>query len=207
MTVGQTRHRTRPMRADARQNRERVLQAARAIFSEDGANASLNKIARRAGVGAGTLYRHFPTLQDLVVAITSTDVDALCARGQELLDHPSPGEALLIWLRHAALHATAMRGLVATQMAAAPAAGTRTALAACHDTIRATGQALLTRAQHHGAAPTDADIGDLLTLVNAIAWASEQAPADENLLDRLLALMTSNLRSGQVPTTQGDAGR
>jgi AcrR family transcriptional regulator len=194
MTTGQPRQRTRQMRADARHNRERVLQAARVVFTEDGADASLNKIAQRAGVGAGTLYRHFPTLQDLLVAIIGSDVDALCAQGHTLLDHPSPGEALSTWLRFVATHATAMRGLVATQMAALPADGTRTALAACHDAIRATGASLLIRAQQAGAAPAEVGIGDLLTLVNAVAWASEQAPANENLLERLLALITSNLR-------------
>jgi AcrR family transcriptional regulator len=199
MTTGQQGQPTRQMRADARHNRERVLRSARAVFAEEGANASLNKIAQRAGVGAGTLYRHFPTLQDLLVAIIAGDVDTLCAQGHALLDHPSPGEALSTWLRLVARHATAMRGLVATQMAALPADGARTALAACHDAIRATGAALLTRAQHDGAAPATADIGDLLTLVNAVAWASEQAPADENLLERLLSLVTGNLRSAAWP--------
>lgn len=193
MTTGEARHSSRRMRSDARHNRERVLHAARTVFAEDGAHASLNKIAQRAGVGAGTLYRHFPTLQDLLVALIGSDVDALCARGHALLDHSSPGEALRIWLRSVAVHATAMRGLVATQMAARPTDGTRTALAACHDAIRSTATALLTRAQQQHSALAEIDAGDLLTLVNAVAWASEQAPADENLLDRLLALVTRSL--------------
>ena len=87
-----------------------------------------------------------------------------------------------------------MRGLVATEMLARPAAGTGTALAACHDMIRDIGAALLARAQREGSAPGDIDIGDLLTAVNAVAWASEQVPGDEDLLDRLLALVTSGLR-------------
>jgi AcrR family transcriptional regulator len=173
------------MRADARDNRERVLSAARAAFAEDGAHASLNKIAQRAGVGAGTLYRHFPTLDALLVAIIGEDVWALCDDGRALLDHPSPGVALSTWLRAVAVHATSMRGLVATRMAAVSA---DTALADCHDAIRSTGEALLDRARQAGAAPEGARAGDLLTLVNAIAWAGEQAPEDEGLLDRLLVL-------------------
>jgi AcrR family transcriptional regulator len=195
MTTGETRDAPRPMRADAVQNRERVLLAARTVFAEDGADASLNKITQRAQVGAGTLYRHFPSLQDLLVALIGSDVEALCSSGQALLDHPSAGEALRIWLRSVAVHATAMRGLVAAQMAARPTDETRTALGACHDAIRSTTAALLTRAQQQHAAPAKTDAGDLLTLVNAAAWASEQGPADENLLDRLLALITSNLDS------------
>jgi AcrR family transcriptional regulator len=102
----------RPMRADARDNRERVLQAAKAVFAEQGAHASLNKIAQRGGVGAGTLYRHFPSLQSLLVAIIGDDVEALCATGRDLLVHPDPDEAVRVWLRAVAVHATAMRGLV-----------------------------------------------------------------------------------------------
>ncbi|WP_406312322.1 TetR/AcrR family transcriptional regulator [Streptosporangium sp. NBC_01639] len=179
----------RPQRADARDNRERLLQAARAVFTEQGPHASLNKIAQRAGVGPGTLYRHFPNLQALLVAIIGGDVEALCSQGRELLEHPSPDEALRIWLRAIARHATAMRGLVATQMIAQPTPETSTALAACHHMIHATGTALLGRAQHHGNSPAQLDIADLLMLANAIAWASEQTPADTGLLDRLLALI------------------
>jgi AcrR family transcriptional regulator len=180
----------RRMRADARDNRERVLQAAKAVFAEHGPQASLNKIAQRAGVGPGTLYRHFPTIQDLLVAIIGGDVDALCAQGRDLLTHPSPDKALRTWLRAVAVHATTMRGLVATQMVTEPGPRANSALAACHDAIRATGTALLSRAQQHGAAPRDVDIADLLTLTNAIAWASEQAVDDPALLNRLLALIT-----------------
>lgn len=182
------------MRADARDNRERVLRTAKAVFTEYGADASLNKIAQRAGVGAGTLYRHFPTLQALLVAIISDDVEALCAEGRGLLTHPSPDEALRTWLHAVAVHATAMRGLVATQMAGQPTQETGEGLAACHEAIRAAGAALLTRAQRAGTAPGDVDIDDLLKLVNAAAWASEQTPDDEHLLDRLLTLITGNLR-------------
>jgi AcrR family transcriptional regulator len=189
----------RRMRADARDNRERVLRAARSAFAEEGPHASLNKIAQRAGVGAGTLYRHFPTLDALLVAIIGADVEALCARGRGLLDHPSPGEALTTWLRAVAVHATAMRGLVATRMAAqtAHAADTKAAdgtLAACHDAILVAGGALLERARRAGEANEETGIADLLTLVNAAAWASEQAPEDEQLLDRLLALIAAKFR-------------
>jgi AcrR family transcriptional regulator len=181
------------MRSDARDNRDRVLAAAKIVFAEHGAHASLNKIAQRAGVGPGTLYRHFPTLQALLVGIIGGDVEALCANGRALLAHPVPDEALRGWLRAVATHATAMRGLVATELAAEPAADTNAALAACHDAIRSTGAALLARAQHEGSAPADVDIVDLLKLVNAVAWASEQARDDPDLLDRLLTLATRGL--------------
>jgi AcrR family transcriptional regulator len=190
----------RPLRADAQHNRERILEAARTVLAEQGPHASLNKIAQQAQVGAGTLYRHFPTLPDLVVAIIGGDVDALCARGRALLDHPSPAEALHTWLRAVAIHAAAMRGLVAAQMAALSSDGAPTALAACHDAICGTTASLLTRAKQHHGAPPNADPADLLLLVNAIAWASEQAPADETLIDRLLALVIGPAAAGLFET-------
>ncbi|EIV93064.1 TetR/AcrR family transcriptional regulator [Frankia sp. QA3] len=182
-----------PRRADARDNRERIVRAARAAFAEQGPHASLNRIAAAAGVGAGTLYRHFPSEQALLVEIIRDDVDALCATGRALADQPDTADALRHWLHAVARHATAMRGLVATHMAAVSRPGTDATLAACHDAIRATGAALLDRARQRGAAPTTVDIGDLLTLANALAWASEQAPDDPGLLDRLLGIALAGL--------------
>lgn len=171
------------MRSDAQQNRDRVLAAARTEFTTHGAAASLNKIAQRAGVGPGTLYRHFPSAQDLLVAIVAEDVAALVTNGRDLLKHPDPAEALRIWLRAVAAHATTMRGLVATELLTAAA---DSALAACHDDIRRVGADLLAGTGN----PARYDITDLLTVVNAVAWASEQRPAD---LDRLLHIVVHGL--------------
>jgi AcrR family transcriptional regulator len=212
------------MRADALRNRERIVRVARAVFTEHGPDASLNQVAQRAEVGPGTLYRHFPTLQDLLVAVIRDDVAALCAKGRSLLSEASalpetstssgapalsgasaPSRAAAIstasaisaasadgalraWLRAVAVHATAMRGLVATQLASWSADG---ALAACHEEITATGAALLDHARRAGSAAEGVDITDLLRLANAIGWASEQSPDDEGLIDRLLALVTT----------------
>jgi AcrR family transcriptional regulator len=185
----------RRMRADARDNRERVLRAAKTVFAEQGAQASLNKVAQRAGVGAGTLYRHFPSLRALLVAIIGDDVEALCSAGRDLLSHADPDEALRVWLRAVAVHATAMRGMVATEMAAVNDSSTDAAMAACHEAIRAAGAPLLARAQREGGTAAKIDIGDLLVLVNAAAWASEQAPEDPDLLDRLLTLVSRSVRA------------
>jgi AcrR family transcriptional regulator len=192
---------SRQMRADARDNRERILNVARAALAEHGAEASLNKIAQGAGVGAGTLYRHFPTLQSLLVAIIGDDVEALCVRGRELLTSSSPADALHDWLRAVAVHATAMRGLVASHMVTEPDRQTGTALAACHDAIRATGAALLARAQPETADSAEAQMTDLLKLVNAIAWASEHTADDKGQLDRLLTLATASLPPRSRPAS------
>jgi AcrR family transcriptional regulator len=171
------------VRSDARHNRDRVLAAARAEFTAHGPAASLNKIAQRAGVGPGTLYRHFPNAQALLVAIIAADVAVLCETGRELLGHPDPARALGDWLRAVAVHATAMRGLVATE--ALEAAGS--APAAWHDEIRQVGEALLARAGSRD------DVDDVLAVINAVAWASERLPGSPGRLDRLLELVTRGL--------------
>src|SRR5450631_2161356 len=90
----------RPLRADARRNYEHLLARAAEAFAERGADdVSLEEIARRAGVGIGTLYRHFPTRQALLEAVYRDQAEALHARALELLNSPSPGEALATWLR------------------------------------------------------------------------------------------------------------
>src|SRR5262244_1511864 len=89
----------RPMRADARRNYERLLAEAAAAFAERGADdVSLEEIARRACVGIGTLYRHFPTRQALLEAVYRDQVELLSARADELLQAESPGYALADWL-------------------------------------------------------------------------------------------------------------
>jgi AcrR family transcriptional regulator len=170
-------------RADARHNRARILAAAGEVFTERGARASLNEVAKRAGVGAGTLYRHFPSLQALLVAIVAGSVAALRERGRELLAHPDPDAALLLWLRDFAAHAGTMQGLLAVQLAVEIGPGEGHALAESHAVIVSTGAELLGRSARAGT-----DIKDLLRLVNAIAWADQQVPDDPGLIDRLFAI-------------------
>src|ERR1700691_2583807 len=104
----------RPMRADAQRNYERLLSAAVAVFAERGADdASLEEIARRAGVGIGTLYRHFPTRQALLEAVYRGQVDAMRAKADEVLGFDSPSEALADWLRALSAFSSTKRSLTA----------------------------------------------------------------------------------------------
>jgi AcrR family transcriptional regulator len=176
------------MRVDAAENRARVLAAAKEVFTERGERASLNEVAKRAGVGSGTLYRHFPSLQALLVALISEDVAKLCERGRDLMTHEDPDTALLRWLRAFASHASAMQGLLAAQLAVEFLPGDGNALGRCHDVILSTGTALLDRSKQQGSTSTDTNIQDMLRLTTAIAWASQQAPDDSNLIDRLFAI-------------------
>lgn len=85
-------------RADAQRNRERILEAAKQAFTRWGANASLDDIARQAGVGPGTLYRHFPSREELLLAVYRTEIEKLAAAGGELARSMTPIEALRAWL-------------------------------------------------------------------------------------------------------------
>jgi len=103
-----------PMRSDARRNRERLLAAAMSAFTEKGADdISLEEIARRAGVGIGTLYRHFPTRQSLLESVYRDQVEALCERARALGEEPAPAEALTAWLRALVTFSLTKRNLVA----------------------------------------------------------------------------------------------
>ncbi len=90
---------TKPLRADAARNRNKLLDAATTAFTDRGVDVSLEDIARSAGVGIGTLYRHFPTREDLVMAVYGHQVDALVQRSHELPEQLPPGEALHEWMR------------------------------------------------------------------------------------------------------------
>jgi AcrR family transcriptional regulator len=89
----------RPLRADAARNRARVLETAYETFAAEGLSVPIDDIARRAGVGAGTIYRHFPTKEDLFRAVVESRLRRIIAEGRALLDEPGPGEALFAFLR------------------------------------------------------------------------------------------------------------
>lgn len=181
------------MRADARQNRDRLLAVAGAVITEQGAEASLRDIARRADMGLATLLRHFPTREALLDALLRTSYDELTARAGELEKSSSPEDALVSWLRDCVACAHEYRGAIA--LMAAALADTESALHASCVTMRAAGTALLARAQAAGTARTDIDGTDLFALVAALAWLSDQpslAPRADHLLDVVAsAILTS----------------
>jgi AcrR family transcriptional regulator len=186
----------RPMRADAQRNYARLLDAARAAFLERGADdVSLEEIARRAGVGIGTLYRHFPTRQALLEAVYRDQVDTLSARAEELLRTESPEAALAEWMRALLEFSSTKRSMTAALLATL---GTDSELlSACVTVIRTAAEALLARAQQAGVVRPDADAGDLMRLVHAVNIATEKAP-DPGQADRMLALILDGLRPQHV---------
>lgn len=179
----------RPLRADARRNRERLLRSAAVAFAERGTDASLEDVARHAGVGIGTLYRHFPTRDDLVAALIDDEVADLVTRADELLGADDPLGALRTWLVALIAHVARYRGLATSLV---DARGGRGRLAeSCHRQ-EAAAAALVERARTSGALRADVTVAEVLDLVSALGWLAERdAPTAAS---RLLDLVVGGLR-------------
>ena len=181
----------RMLRADARRNVELLIAAARAAFAAEGANAPLDDIARAAGVGSGTLYRHFPTRLALLEAVYRDSVERLCAEGERLAATEPPTEALIDWLRGFVVVVSEKRGLAA---ALSDEGRAQSLFGECHAMINATGAALLDRAKDAGAVRQEVPLGDLLKMAKAFANAAETSPEGSALAERLLVLSIDGLR-------------
>jgi len=156
-------------------------------------DASLDEIARRAGVASGTLYRHFPTRLDLIEAVLAEQIAELAGLGRGLLTAEDELGALSTWLRAALRHALTYRGLSAAVMNSA--LDRENGLAATwHAELFEVGAALLARGRQSGAVAADADAADVLKMVGAMAWAAQDTPDSSAQADRLLALLMNGLR-------------
>ncbi|MFJ2094461.1 TetR/AcrR family transcriptional regulator [Streptomyces sp. NPDC087901] len=179
-------------RADARRNRERILEVADDVIREQGTQASLRDVARQAGVGLGTLYRHFPTRDALLETLLRQGFDRLAGQADELLDAGLPPErALAEWLGEFTLRAGAFRGLPASLMATL--SDPDSALHASCEAMREACGRLLRAAQKAGRIRSDVDGTDLFVLVNALSWIADQAPSIAARSERLLALVMDGL--------------
>lgn len=174
----------RPMRADARRNYDRLLRQARTSFGERGTDASLEDIARRAGVGIGTLYRHFPTRQDLFESVYVDEVEVLCRAADEVAELP-PWDALAAWLRR-------FVGYTATKRAIAEALNHKSAVfGSGWKLVTAAGEPLLRRAQDSGEARPDASFDDVIRLVGGVTMYPFADPAQ---LERVLTMALDGIR-------------
>lgn len=180
-----------PARTNARINRARLIEVAREVFVEHGVQASLRDVARRAGVGIGTLYRHFPDRDALLHAVVGDGLAGVRASAEELMTAEPPGEAVITWLERLVVAITAYRGLPASVLAAVH--DSRSPLhAACRD-MTAAADALMVRAQQAGVLRTELTITDLYALAAGVALASEQVPDQPDLARRLLGLCADGL--------------
>ncbi|HEX3785607.1 MAG TPA: helix-turn-helix domain-containing protein [Pseudonocardiaceae bacterium] len=171
----------RPLRADARRNRELLSAAAREIFTERGTDAPLDDIARRAGVGNATMYRHFPTRSDLIVAVYADEVAQLCADGERLAEELPAGEALFRWLREFIAHVSVKREL-AKAIADDRGDSRSTLFGQWHAAMHATAATLLDKAHQAQAVRADLTVTDLLTLANGLAQTGAGPVQTERLL-------------------------
>lgn len=176
-------------RADARRNREKILSAASAVISEAGADASLEEIARRAGVGSATLHRHFPSRAALLQATFHDRVVTLCDRAEELAKTADGPTALVVWLRELVSHAAAARGLVAA-LVELPGVGR---YEDSHRLIRQAGHRLLARAQTVGSVNSDITVDDVLHLANGVVVAAEALGDTARSADRLMDIVVHGL--------------
>lgn len=155
----------RSRRAGRQEKVDALLAAAREVFASDGINASLEEVARRAGVGIGTLYRNFPNRQALLEAVYVEEVEALAQVATDLTDH-DPGGALTVWLRQFVEYAATKKAIHEALNFDSPL------LAACITRIHQAGEPLLADAQRAGAIRGDVSFEDVRHLINGIAGTS-----------------------------------
>ena len=183
----------RPLRADARRNRDAVLSAAAEAFGSGGVEAPLEDIARRAGVGIGTLYRHFPTRNDLVYAVYRREVDLLCASAPELLATMEPDAALREWMFRFVDYAATKRGMVGLlkSMMGTDAELFVTTKANMH----AAAASLLDAAARAGTIRSDVTPEDLTRTLGGICMAGDSTDWQDKTV-RLVGLVFDGLRFG-----------
>ena len=178
----------RPKRADARRNYDKLIAAGREAFTEKDSSASLEEIARRAGVGIGTLYRHFPTRTDLIEAVYVEEVQALCRSAGDLRDAP-PWDALVGWL-HRFIGYVATKHALAEELFAVADRDSEVFMS-CRVAFYTAGEPLLRRAQEAGAVRPDVSIDDVVKMVGGIA---KIQGADAVTVERILSVALDGLR-------------
>lgn len=192
--VAHTNPLPRPMRADARRNFVRLVAVAHEVFIEQGIGASLEEIARRAEVGVGTLYRHFPTREALVATVMGSALEAQHVYAQELLELDDPADALdryiWYWLRNTAVY----KGLAAECMKAA-VDGEESALTTTCRWAKIDSDALLRRAQAAGQIRSDVTIVDVFRLMHGVAMAVKDTQIDQETTRTLVDVILKGLRT------------
>lgn len=178
------------LRADAQRNYNRLLQSARSVFNSLGNAATLENIAKTAGVGIGTLYRHFPTRQALLETIYADKIADLIGKAPRLLTVQPPDQALFSWLKLMADYSVQLGGFNDLMS---------TALKDKNSPIVAAGSKLLTKAQTTGALRQDISLIDILRLINGIV--ADTSVQDIERTDRLLSVIMDGLKAPSQKNT------
>jgi AcrR family transcriptional regulator len=182
----------RPMRADAVKNRERILAAAEEVFALQGVAVPIDVVAERAGVGVGTLYRHFPTKEALFEAIVLTRIEHLVEEAGACVGADDPGAAFFGFLREFARNATNKRDLFDSLSAAG--IDVKSQCAETFDVLRERIELLLERAQGAGAVRNDVTAPDVIGLVVGSCLAAEQSGLAATSPERMLDVVLDGLR-------------
>jgi AcrR family transcriptional regulator len=184
---------TRPLRADAQRNRDRLIEVATTAFTDSGVDVALEDIARRAEVGIGTLYRHFPTREALVMAVYRKQIDDLEMAAQQLPLTHGPAEALRLWMRGFVEYGAVKRGLVVLL---------RTMMDTDSDlfdharsTLRRSAEGLMTAAAASGEIRPDFAADDVIRALGGICMATDRPDAGATALT-LVDLVFDGLRYG-----------
>lgn len=186
----------RKPRADALRNRERILEAAKEEFTRSGANASLDDIARQAGVGPGTLYRHFPTREELLLGVYRSELEKLAAAERKLGESKAPAEALRAWL-------LLFVDAIAAKQLIAPALNTLLGerskeVEGCHVQVKGALRTLVKRAVASGDIRKDLDPMDLLRALVGVSNVAA-APDWQQSAKRLVGILIAGSRPVSPP--------
>jgi len=179
------------MRADARRNYERIVETAREVFFDQGIDAPLDEIAKRAQVGPGTLYRHFPTREVLTEAVYRNEIEELADRAYTLAKELSPEEALHEWMRGQVRFVVERHGLASALKAAIDEDSE--VFTYCKDKLRTAVATILEPAQAEGTVRADLEPGDLLRLGHGIGASAKYSDAAG--AERLLSVVLAGLRA------------
>jgi AcrR family transcriptional regulator len=174
------------MRQDARDNRERILAAAEAVFGDHGAAGSTEEVARRAGVGIATVFRHFPTKDALIEAALLRHLDRVAEHARALTDHADPGAAWNTLVR-------VMIETGATKLTLASMLTERENAMAAATRLKATAAEILRRAQDSGAVRPSVTIEEVYLLIRGLSQASVTMTTDREVLDRAIAIVLAGL--------------
>ena len=188
MSTTDTLFAPRPKRADALRNYDKLIAAARDAFAQDGASASLEEIARRAQVGIGTLYRHFPTRQALLEAVYVGEVEALCSSAADFAELP-PWDALVAWLHRFVAYLATKQALAQELLNYVDRDAS--VFQSCRSGLFAAGEPLLERAQAARVVRADTRLTEIIQMVGGIAKIQGAEPEQ---IDHILEMALDGLR-------------
>jgi len=190
----------RPMRADARRKREAILLAAVEVFGEHGVDIALDEVARRAGVGIATLYRHFPTREALITGAYVREVERLCDGVEDLLAKMPADEALITWMQRITGYVAGRPGM-SLALKSIVMSTDAVALEESHNRIFAAVRRLVTAGVDTGVMRSDVLPDDVAGALSGISLTTGQ-PGSRERADRLVVLFVDGLRHGAPNAAQ-----